>query len=180
MPEYIRDSDNNYALWFYDKHMLVFTKPIIYKKINISTKILFNAISNPAKINDMNFLATKTDEVIQVKGVDNDSLVFYTPKKTDNDNNQISEKLVINEVNNGVNKRWNNKKNPYQIITKYIYNENKEPIILECLGNAHDTRSESTKLLNEDSRDGKNLQQNLEKNSFKGYLYELIIFKSDD
>ena len=63
MPEYIKDKDNNYALWFYDQHMLVFTKPIIYKKINISTKILFNAISKPNEINDMNFLATKTNWV---------------------------------------------------------------------------------------------------------------------
>ena len=179
MPEYIKDSDNNYALWFYDKHMLVFTKPIIYKKINISTKILFNAISDPAKINDMNFLATKTDEVIQIKGNADKYLVFNTTKKTDNDPNnikQISDNLVIIDVN----EKWNNKRNPYQITTKYIYNENKEPIILECLGNAYDTRSESTKLLNKDSTHGKNLQQNLERNSFKGYLYELIIFKSDD
>ena len=179
MPEYIKDKDNNYALWFYDQHMLVFTKPIIYKKINISTKILFNAISNPNEINDMNFLATKTDEVIQIKGNANEYIVFYTTKNIDNDPDnikQISDNLVISDVN----ERWNNNRNPYQITTKYIYNENKEPIILECLGNAYDTRSESTKLLNIDSRYDKNLHDNLKKYSFKGYLYELIIFKSDD
>ena len=89
---------------------------------------------------------------------------------------RISDNLVISDVN----ERWNNNRNPYQITTKYIYNENKEPIILECLGNAYDTRSESTKLLNIDSRYDKNLHDNLKKYSFKGYLYELIIFKSDD
>ena len=179
MPEYIKDKDNNYALWFYDQHMLVFTKPIIYKKININTKILFNAISKPKEINDMNFLATKTDEVIQIKGNANEYIVFYTTKNIDNDPDnikQISDNLVISDVN----ERWNNNRNPYQITTKYIYNENKEPIILECLGNAYDTRSESTKLLNIDSRYDKNLHDNLKKYSFKGYLYELIIFKSDD
>lgn len=155
MPELKIDNSKNYAVFFHDQHMLFFIKQISYKKIKIHTKILFNAISDITKINDMIFLATKTDPVIDIKGNANNFLVFHTTKNTENIENtikQISDNLPIVEIN----KRWTSSTTPFDITTKYIYNENKDPIILECLGN------------------------NLTETSLKGYLYELRIFKSDD
>jgi|694.fasta_scaffold00514_30 hypothetical protein len=180
MPEFKKDNNNQYAIWFNDQHMLVFIKTISYSKIKINTKILFNNITDPANINAMNFLATKNAPVIQISGADNNSLVFTTIKNTDNDNDpntsrQISDKYKTDVINTN----WTQRKNPYTITTKNIYNENKDPIILECLGNAYDVRTENEKN-SIDAIQGKNLQNALKQNSFKGYLYELRIFKSDD
>jgi hypothetical protein len=179
MPELKQDNDKQYAIWFYDQHMLVFIKTILYSKININTKILFNNIDNPVADDlRMNFLATKNAPVIEIRSTDYDSLVFHTTKNTDNDfdnSKQISDKYKTDVIN----KNWTAQKNPYTITTKNIYNENKDPIILECLGNAYDVRTENEKN-SIDAIQGKNLQNALRKNSFKGYLYELRIFKSDD
>jgi hypothetical protein len=179
MPEFKLDNNNNYSIYFYDQHMLLFKTKISYKKIKINTKILFSNISDASKVNYMNFLAREKEEVIKINGSDNANLVFTTTKKTDiiNDD-QISDKYLVSDNN----KRVSELKNPYDISTKFIYNENKDdPIILECLGNAYDMRTFDEKRVDDTlNRKGENLQNKLKKHSFKGYLYELRIFKSDD
>lgn len=191
MPEFYKDSDNKYALWFYEQHMLVFTKPISYKKIKIYTKILFNEILEytkadttdstligTLKFEQMNFLSTKSDKVIQLSIDNNVDLVFTTTRDMDNDDNnikQISKHFTITEIN----KRWTAKKDPFVISTEFIYNKNTDPIVLECLGNAYDTRAAYEKT-NRDSINGENIRTYLKKHSFKGYLYDLRIFKSNE
>ena len=179
MPEFRLDN-NNYSIYFYDQHMLLFKTKISYKKIKINTKILFSNISDAKNVIHMNFLAREKEEVIKINGSDNENLVFTTTKKTDIiDNDQISDKYKVSDNNNRVSEL----KNPYDISTKFIYNENKDdPIILECLGNAYDMRTFDEKMQDDTliNKKGENLQNKLKKHSFKGYLYELRIFKSDE
>ena len=177
MPELKKENDK-YSVHFYQRHILIFIKPISYKKIKITTKILLMNITDGSKVVPMDFLAREKEEVIKIQGTDDINFVFTTTKKTDIiDTDQISDKYLISDNNIRVLKKIY----PYDIETKYIYNKDKSPIILEYLGNALDKRTFEEKRDDDTiNRKGKNLQDKLNNYSFKGFLYELRIFKSDE
>jgi hypothetical protein len=194
MPDFRYNLQNKkYSVNFYEEHILFFTKPISYKKIKIYTELHFKELLKYTEqdekknkdnkqgniiFNNMNFLGARNNEVIQVQS-DNQRLVFWTSKKAEDDKGEIKQISNLYPADQ-INDNWQNPNLPtYKITTKYIFNENKDPIILECLGNVLDVRSDADKI-SPDARNGKNLQDYMKKHSFKGSIYELRIFKSDE
>jgi hypothetical protein len=178
------DIIENYAIHFYEQHILFFTKPISYKKINIVTKIKLSIYHNFETLQYMNFLATRNQEIIKIEKTIN-KINFTTITETDTettDSNKpknISSDYLISDLKIKITEiRSNN----------IYYNNN--PVVLECLGCAYDRRSSNeynfdTKTeINTEGKlvlyKGKKLQDYLVQYCFKGYIYELIIYKSDD
>ena len=171
-PEFKYFIDDKHSVHFYDRHMLMFVKPISYKKIKISitSKIYDNKIID----HTMHLLSTKTEPIIYIDCVDPSNsikLLYYSDKKIENPYSESEKRITEQIPDTG---------KPYTIETKYIYNENKDPIVLECLGNTLDIRNEFERTGHIKSIGGENLNTNLKNHSFKGYLYDLRIFKSDE
>ncbi len=179
------DIIENYAIHFYEQHILFFTKPISYKKINIVTKIKLSIYHNYETLQYMNFLATRNQEIIKIEKTTtkiNFTTITETDTKTTDSNKpkNISSDYLISDL----------KINITEIRSNNIYYKNNNPVVLECLGSAYDRRSSNE--YNFDTKTerntegklviykGKNLQDYLDQYCFKGYIYELRIFKSDD
>jgi hypothetical protein len=157
-PEFNYNNNNVYdsLIYFYDRHMLMFTKPITYKKLNIYTKFKFNDLSF-TKTNDSYFLSTKREPVIIIK------------KETSN--------IVFKYKDNSISKLYISSDTGEQYLNIDI--NNPEP--LECLGNNVDNRSNEEYY--KDSRlnaPGAELNRKSSENSLIACIYELIIYKSDD
>ena len=144
-------------IYFYDQHMLMFTEPITYKKLNIYTKFKFNN-SSFTKPYDSYFLSTKRDPVIIIKN-EGDHIVFKYKEnsisKAYNKSSDIGEQYLNIDINN--------------------------PETLECLGNNVDNRSKDEYYKDSQlNASGDELHRKSKENSLIAYIYELIIYKSDD
>jgi hypothetical protein len=86
----------------------------------------------------MNFLATRNQDIIKIYSTEHTKAVFTTTiKHTRNggDGIQISDKYEVENL----------KENIIEIMTNDIFNNNNDPVVLECLGTAYDIRSSEDK-----------------------------------
>lgn len=147
----------------------MFIKPISYKKIKIL--ITFQLYDYKEIDGPNHLLSTKSTNIIGIDGINiasGNKIQFNTTAKVYNgSDNKITDEIKFN-VNEVL----------YDIETKYIYNEDKSPIVLEWLGNTLDFRTFEEKRGDDlDNKRGANLQELLNRHSFKGFLYELRILK---
>ena len=157
-PAFIYNKDSNSHIWFNDQQMLMFTQQISYKKLKIYMKFKFTAESfTKAKESPMFFLATINNSVITIDPIEVNKIVFkYAGQPISKNYIPITDETEQN-------------------LNLIINNDN--PIILECLGNNVDNR---TSVVRNKDNNGDELHKESIKNSFKGHIYELRIFKSDD
>ena len=130
-PRLIRDTIKHIISYYFENNnILTFTNKI--KDIDImfiKTSIGFDFTTmDPKNINTMKFLSSSdSGSVIDIRGVNNTSLVFHTDKYTINEGNQISKHYKITSTD---------EKNYIQrVTTSTIYDKNK--IILENLGDVN-------------------------------------------
>lgn len=125
------DTEKNILSYYFENNNILTFK----KKINdidimfIKTTIGFDFTTmDPKNINTMKFLSSSdSGSVIDIRGVNNTSLVFHTDKYTINEGNQISKHYKITSTD---------EKNYIQsVTTSTIYDKNK--IILENLGDVN-------------------------------------------
>ena len=144
-------------IYFYDQHMLMFTEPITYKKLNIYTKFKFNN-SSFTKPYDSYFLSTKRDPFIIIKK-EGDDIVKFKYKE-----NSISKAYTSSDTGE-----------------QYLNIDINNPETLECLGNNVDNRSKDEYYKDSQlNASGDELHRKSKENSLIAYIYELIIYKSDD
>ena len=157
-PAFIYNKDSNSHIWFNDQQMLMFTQQISYKKLKIYMKFKFTAESfTKAKESPMFFLATINNSVITIDPIEVNKIVFkYAGQPISKNYIPITDETEQN-------------------LNLIINSDN--PIILECLGNNVDNR---TSVVRNKDNNGDELHKESIKNSFKGHIYELRIFKSDD
>ena len=159
-PEFVYDknNNNNSYIWFNEQQMLMFTQQISYKKLKIYMKFKFTAGSfTKAKESPMFFLATINNSVITIDPIESNKIVFkYAGQPISKNYIPITDETEQN-------------------LNLIINSDN--PIILECLGNNVDNRTSSVR---DKDYNGDELHKESIKNSFKGHIYELRIFKSDD
>ena len=130
-PRLTRNTNKNILSYYFENNnILTFKKKI--KDIDImfiKTSIGFDFTTmDPKNINTMKFLSSSdSGSVIDIRGVNNTSLVFHTDKYTINEGNQISKHYKITSTD---------EKNYIQrVTTSTIYDKNK--IILENLGDVN-------------------------------------------
>jgi hypothetical protein len=143
-------------IYFYNMHMLMFTEPITYKKLNIYTKFKFNNLSF-TRTHDSYFLSTKRDPVIIIKKEGDD--------------------IVFKYKENSISKAYK----PSDTGEQYLNIDINNPETLECLGNNVDNRSKEEYYKDSQlNAPGDELKRRSKENSLIAYIYELIIYKSDD